>query len=128
MGHEQGLATANQELAATGLFANLGEGGGLYGYVPVQFEAQLETGEELNFKSRGVRCSLTIRNGDAVFMFVHTFRGVRFGYAGWLEGSRCKDFILRCIGEYRTGSFPNAQSAEIEDGCIIVRSSERIVE
>lgn len=126
MGHEQGLAIANQELLATGLFANIGDCGGLYGYVPVQFEAQLATGEVLGFKSRGVRCSLTINDGKTVFMFVHTFRCVKYGYAGWLEGSRCKDFILRWIAEYRAGSFPNAQTAEMEDGCIILRSSERI--
>ena len=128
MNHEQGLQKANSELLATGLFAHLGEGEGLYGFVPVQMDGQLASGERIDFKSRGVRVRLSIDDGTTTFMFVHTFRGVRYGYAGWLSGERCKDFILKWIAAYNAGAFPEAQTAEMEDGCIILRSDERVSE
>lgn len=126
MSHEQGLEQANRQLADSGLFATLGEGGGLYGHVPIQMEGELKSGEVLTFKSRGVRVRLSIDEGDTVFLFVHEFKGVRYGYAGWLPGAQCQEFILKWIGEYRSGSFPDAGSVEIEDGCIIVRSQSEV--
>jgi hypothetical protein len=98
---------ANLPLVQSGLFSDLGEAGGIFGYFPVQMCGTLHTGETVYFRARGKKASFEISSGDTlVLSFEHEFVGADPMYSSLLSGAKCVELIMWWLESYINKTLP----------------------
>lgn len=102
MKDQKSLDQASERIRELGIFSSFD---GLKGWLPVQAEGVLKTGEFVYFHARHEIAEMKISRDESFKALPIAHYVAQEWDAGWIEGDRCVELIERWISQYYAGDY-----------------------